>query len=1088
MAEDTKRRADHIDPTLGADAFTKTKALTPQALLSVFDWNFFRTGHPDARRRSGQATKVRGRIRRRIRAQPKSELPLKDAIDQAEHLMVEGRHSEAAQVLERVARRLVEARLFYEAEKYTERAAQQYLLADERPAAAQHFFTAAEMLLSHATTPELARRPLEQADQLTRELEIPELRVQVLLTEARLAFAALLDQEVRDSLARASDLLPHIANEVQRTTLLRNVALQHATFAMVWEEWERARELLDTALQKCPPYARDEQLDLLQLLLNVHSEQGEWDSADYVFQKAQQVWTTAQGHIRLAVIRMHYAASLARRGELIRAFDTYNDVIQRIEGKADSYTLWLAYQNMQYMLLRHGPLLFTEFDQHEVRRLDLFNLTEAENKGYAHQVQAEIDLGKENYRGALKHIRFALAHCWSEGSWLGIEEVYQTMASLWAKTDTPVMALLAAVRASDLKAATQISETLRHKNDVEQLADVIRRLTIVHPAISEQKVAVSALCQLVDVIPPPMLKHVIDHLYTLVQQTEGNQQEGEVRRYAVMALRHLVPQLTDDQISDAVKLALVQLPRQQFWTISEELLNLLYTCFLEGRVDPDLFAPVAEVMLRFPPGEHLQVQAERVAVQLARTAPRDVQQRVVTHLQEHPDDTERLGQLTFLQVPIGEEELGARIEQILQSITPQPQVSESGTQIAVGGFRPRTLVNFYDVLSPEMTERVVDGLLTAIFHEHTPLWTRSDAVVALSDLPPNVLVSWAGKITERLLPAAEGTLKVSSFIDWQTNPFSNMRMNTGNKDQVRRVSLYALGKMYRYVYGEQRIAIEAILGIAMREISTSVREGVAMALNAIASEQPIPQRLWAPLVVLAHDPASEVCSRAAIASGHAIGSGTARGFADDLFEQLLHLAGSGSTVEMRMGAAIGLRTVALSSWLSPQSRNRLLHALALLSRDASFRVRQNAKLDQQLPLPHSFPSRVAQNAENSVNSENREPIELHLDPTALPSQIEHDFGISTDVLARILGTTVRTIERWRAGESTPQYESRSRLEQLTNVRNHLFETFATREAARTWLHTKNRYLGGRTPMEVAQEDGVQSVEAALEALDSGVFV
>ena len=48
--------------------------------------------------------------------------------------------------------------------------------------------------------------------------------------------------------------------------------------------------------------------------------------------------------------------------------------------------------------------------------------------------------------------------------------------------------------------------------------------------------------------------------------------------------------------------------------------------------------------------------------------------------------------------------------------------------------------------------------------------------------------------------------------------------------------------------------------------------------------------------------------------------------------------------------------------------------------------------------------------------------------------------------------------------------------------------FTTPEAARAWLHGSSRYLGGLTPAEAIRVGRFDRVEAALEALDSGVFV
>ena len=52
----------------------------------------------------------------------------------------------------------------------------------------------------------------------------------------------------------------------------------------------------------------------------------------------------------------------------------------------------------------------------------------------------------------------------------------------------------------------------------------------------------------------------------------------------------------------------------------------------------------------------------------------------------------------------------------------------------------------------------------------------------------------------------------------------------------------------------------------------------------------------------------------------------------------------------------------------------------------------------------------------------------------------------------------------------------------------LREAFDSPEAIRDWLNAENRYLGGLTPTEAVQVGRFDRVEAALEALDSGIFV
>ena len=109
--------------------------------------------------------------------------------------------------------------------------------------------------------------------------------------------------------------------------------------------------------------------------------------------------------------------------------------------------------------------------------------------------------------------------------------------------------------------------------------------------------------------------------------------------------------------------------------------------------------------------------------------------------------------------------------------------------------------------------------------------------------------------------------------------------------------------------------------------------------------------------------------------------------------------------------------------------------------------------------------------------------------TACPGvMVERGLGLSRGELAGALGTSARTVERWRTGQTYPQHEARERLAELVAVEVHLGETFDDREAQGAWLRLGNPYLGGLTPLEVVRAGRADRVEAALEALDSGVFV
>lgn len=91
-------------------------------------------------------------------------------------------------------------------------------------------------------------------------------------------------------------------------------------------------------------------------------------------------------------------------------------------------------------------------------------------------------------------------------------------------------------------------------------------------------------------------------------------------------------------------------------------------------------------------------------------------------------------------------------------------------------------------------------------------------------------------------------------------------------------------------------------------------------------------------------------------------------------------------------------------------------------------------------------------------------------------------------MADALGVTPRTIERWRTEGAHPQRETRRRLAELLDLNRYLLKTFGERAASRSWLEAPSRYLGGLSPTEAVRAGRFDRVEAALEALDSGIFL
>ena len=102
--------------------------------------------------------------------------------------------------------------------------------------------------------------------------------------------------------------------------------------------------------------------------------------------------------------------------------------------------------------------------------------------------------------------------------------------------------------------------------------------------------------------------------------------------------------------------------------------------------------------------------------------------------------------------------------------------------------------------------------------------------------------------------------------------------------------------------------------------------------------------------------------------------------------------------------------------------------------------------------------------------------------------LQSGLSLDSQELADVLGVTPRTVDRWQGEHAVPQRVTRERIKQLLELERELQETFNSPEAIHTWLNTDNRYLGGIRPVEALRAGRHDRVQAALEALASGIFV
>ena len=111
---------------------------------------------------------------------------------------------------------------------------------------------------------------------------------------------------------------------------------------------------------------------------------------------------------------------------------------------------------------------------------------------------------------------------------------------------------------------------------------------------------------------------------------------------------------------------------------------------------------------------------------------------------------------------------------------------------------------------------------------------------------------------------------------------------------------------------------------------------------------------------------------------------------------------------------------------------------------------------------------------------------LSTTPEEAIARLESGLTLREPEIALALGISARSLRRWISGQSHPQRESRARLARLVALAGRLEETLG--KSAGEWLRADSRYLGGVKPVEALRAGRMDRVEAALEALDSGLVV
>lgn len=98
--------------------------------------------------------------------------------------------------------------------------------------------------------------------------------------------------------------------------------------------------------------------------------------------------------------------------------------------------------------------------------------------------------------------------------------------------------------------------------------------------------------------------------------------------------------------------------------------------------------------------------------------------------------------------------------------------------------------------------------------------------------------------------------------------------------------------------------------------------------------------------------------------------------------------------------------------------------------------------------------------------------------------LDGDVVDGTDV-ARVLGTSPRSVTRWQSARSVPRRDSEERLLELKAVVD-LVRSVLREQPARLWLRSPNPDLGYEKPLDIVARGEYQRVIDSIMALAEGV--
>lgn len=116
-------------------------------------------------------------------------------------------------------------------------------------------------------------------------------------------------------------------------------------------------------------------------------------------------------------------------------------------------------------------------------------------------------------------------------------------------------------------------------------------------------------------------------------------------------------------------------------------------------------------------------------------------------------------------------------------------------------------------------------------------------------------------------------------------------------------------------------------------------------------------------------------------------------------------------------------------------------------------------------------------------------------PTAVDQATEtiawaHEYlDLNWEEVAAMVGTTARTLQRWRRGDAVPGRENLVGLDAVEELRFWLAAVFENEdEEAQNWLRERMIDLHGKAPIHLLRTGRVEKVSDLLATFHTGAFI